>query len=477
MNHDHLARHTRENPQPVDAKCPSEARWPICCPCVNTNITSRLHPIRGANLVLCPPQLVQTWVAEWNSSVDPKYRNKLAMRLYCRHSSYSDAWDDRSRERMALTDDYEPQANQERLVVLTAPQSYFRRVHGQLEYVVETEEEVPNNSRSKTAPKTKTVTHKKAVPDFAFGHVYRDEFHGDKSDHSTTPVLVGELRKWWSHYANTQSWKRKDQAGLPAVWLMSGTPYERGPSDLQWYLKRMELEHWKNVAEFKPCTFDAMKLLGALFNKIVREEPEKQNPDEVRDCTQRFKLMLTKLMIRRKSETDWFGKPLVKLPPTSYQQCEVPFPAEHKAAYGAIEKKAKTKAIDAWERRYQIWRRNQIGPAPILKEATYFSYAYQLRVCASFPALVELADEFRLDLTGKEILFRGWYQNPKESIYYKHLDRLTLGAPKIHKIEEIWRSWPAEERCDPEGNRIMRDPKGLIASIGPVGAFITYLVG
>ena len=62
--HQHLQQGTSTNPQPENARCPSSNPYGIECPCVDASPANRLHPSRGANLIVVPPSIIGIWVQQ-----------------------------------------------------------------------------------------------------------------------------------------------------------------------------------------------------------------------------------------------------------------------------------------------------------------------------------------------------------------------------------------------------------------------------
>ncbi|KAF7128806.1 hypothetical protein CNMCM5793_003715 [Aspergillus hiratsukae] len=77
-------RHLLSDDQQPDAKCPSAAEFPICCPCIKGGPTAQYVKINhGPNLVVVPARLIPVWEEEWTKTVDDHHR--LRMHLLIGH--------------------------------------------------------------------------------------------------------------------------------------------------------------------------------------------------------------------------------------------------------------------------------------------------------------------------------------------------------------------------------------------------------
>ncbi|MCJ1348829.1 hypothetical protein MMC31_007062 [Peltigera leucophlebia] len=71
---EHLTRHLPpldpNNPQPPDAQCPSQKRWPFQCCCVERGLSRNFRISAGPAMALVPSKLFGNWAKEWNRFID-----------------------------------------------------------------------------------------------------------------------------------------------------------------------------------------------------------------------------------------------------------------------------------------------------------------------------------------------------------------------------------------------------------------------
>ncbi len=68
----HLPKGTLKNPQPPDAKCPSNNPFGIQCTCVDAGMSQKLRPSYGPTFILAPPALLSHWLGQTKRFLDMK---------------------------------------------------------------------------------------------------------------------------------------------------------------------------------------------------------------------------------------------------------------------------------------------------------------------------------------------------------------------------------------------------------------------
>lgn len=150
--------------------------------------------------------------------------------------------------------------NATKFVVVTAPRSYATQVKGQ---GVNNTLDMPPTWRA----------------------LVRDEFHHDKSRNQTVQ-LFEEI----AH----------NQTSAPSTWLLSGTPFERGPADVAHWLNALVVENWENdetlslalPEKFKELSSRVTTILNKTSNRTVHEDRFLES------AASKFGSIISRLMIR-----------------------------------------------------------------------------------------------------------------------------------------------------------------------------------
>ncbi|KAI9746978.1 MAG: hypothetical protein M4579_007548, partial [Chaenotheca gracillima] len=279
-----------------------------------------MTPKHGISLVVVPSSLVGVWVAEWNGSVvRPAGGSAIpAMRLFVEHSDKGPFVSSRvsTQQKIEMLDDdvvrevlkdgeqpaptikhRRPRQDASRNVIVTTVGCYEKHVQDKvLRSDVTWRRRKPNTVRTwDVRRRTERVV--------TVARAFQDEFHLVKGSDTRA---VGWFRRWKTDY----------DAHLI---FLSGTPAERGPSDLIGYIGALQVDSWLDEeSDYYHCRTDAIRALEKQYSGLVRSGKEDSREDmaHVRTITAAWGEVLSSLMIRRTRDTTWIaGERLIRLPP------------------------------------------------------------------------------------------------------------------------------------------------------------------
>ncbi|CZT04000.1 uncharacterized protein RAG0_10595 [Rhynchosporium agropyri] len=432
------------------ATCPSKDKYGlgwIACPCASS-ITASLDAKPGVRLAIVPPSLVPTWVEQWDTHVDvtdkflhmslviahdgsipPNVDGKVDIRdgrhpavkrrVMANKSSYSSKY---AQEKTHFYPD-SASSGQERVLVITTQDHYKKTWATKFEYMAKQLPEDQDDSKYLFMGKS---------PGIVYGIAMIDECHEDWQKNKGRSALVASLPK----------------AGRPFVWGYSGTPLTTTPRFIEGVLWAIESLWPKRDRADKTMTgleqeqeSDLWKFCWKKLNILCREfenEVKKGTDDQIifQDFYLRFKPFLTALMLRRTTDTPWFGQPLIKLKPHIHQDVTLSHNLEFDPKIDQFRWLIDEEIANKMTALRNTWDEATIKPTANIPEKFTFNtemrLRYKQRLFTTFPYLAVLGAAHHpdhLDLSVEELKkFRGvdWNRNP----YYKHLRMITEKSPK-----------------------------------------------
>ncbi|KAH7330505.1 hypothetical protein BKA65DRAFT_434313 [Rhexocercosporidium sp. MPI-PUGE-AT-0058] len=442
--------HLQPDESGPNAVCPQRGHWApgwIACPCASP-VTAALIAKPGVRLAIVPPSLVPTWVEQWDTHVDVMEKF-LQMSLVIAHDGSNaptvdgkkDNRDGRhpavmrrvqankinfTQSARNMHGHFYPdkaQTGQERILVITTRDHYNKTWATKFEYKAQVMPEDKNGVED---------LYKGKSPGIVYGIAVIDECHEDWQKNKGRSAIIADLPR----------------SGRPFVWGYSGTPLITTPRSIEGVLWAIESLWPKRDRTNKKMTgleqeqeSDLWKYCWKTLDNICLEfenEVKKGTGNQIifQDFYLRFKPFLTMLMIRRTTDTAWFGRPLIKLKPHVHQDVVLAHNPEYDPKIDQFRWLIDSEIEDKLSELRKTWRSG--NPTTTDKMPVKFSFnsearlRYKQRIFATFPYLSVLGATHHpdhLDLTVEELKkFRG--VDEKRNPYYKHLKMITEKSPK-----------------------------------------------
>jgi hypothetical protein len=303
--------------------------------------------------------------------------------------------------------------------------------------------------------------------------VIHDEFHTEKNKGTQAVTLLKALNQG-----------HDEPVPPPLFVIMSGTPIEKSPEDIKYYIEALHyyagtgvvdnnevLNRWAFNDKLCHCEPSVIDGLTAKWNTLAKQvELIEKNADELERLAVSLGNVWSALMIRRLKDTIWYGKPIIRLPPNFHEDRTCRLTEQQLAQIKSLSKAdAKKKAF---QQRIKAWEEGgKEGPAPSAKQAvtSYLFNATEERIAASFPYLVQMREkEVIANFTWEEV--KKWLKDVGNSPYLKHIGDLIRNNAKIEELGKIVDIilGGADKDGLPE--------KGVIVSVSPQCAFIIVVV-
>ena len=446
--HRHLPKGTPDEPQAEDAVCTAGEPFDLCCPCVDRNITAKLLPKQGLTVIQVPMRLISVWWDEFQALVEPNDK-LLRMRLFIAHSSANASQKMPTLDKKlldAMRKDRQsklPQEGNERFIFLATSGTFDGHVVTPHTW----KEELPRPTQGKGSRKVVYVFHRA----IHIARLIKDEFHLEKNKDT----------------AAVKQFKRAEYKDA-SKWMLSGTPFELGPQDLEGYNSALELPGWQGHAELDRCRASSIAVMGQEFLNLSNNRQSTTTPSALAGL---FGRALGTLMIRRTNETRWFGKPIVKLPPHTAKDVECEMSETYAPYFDRLIAEAEKTLEQAYQARYSEWvAKGRDGKEPSKSYRQYLTVAFKIRLCTTIPGLAWLSSRYGLSLTQGEMKAKGWLDDDddQDCPYVKHLQKLVDSSAKLKKVLEIINGMDV----DWQG----KEEKLVLLSFSPTVARIVYLV-
>ena len=449
------------NEQADNKECPSLNRFGIQCPCIPKGVARQLYNAKGPTLLLLPPAILPQWLSEFKKHVDLK-DTISQWTIRCAHTASARA----SNIPKPTKEDYQ-YLNPDRqfkdglssgFLCFTTTSSYTGQIEATLGDV----------------RIDKSLVGKKQINPWklAWARIIVDEAHKEVAM-STKGSLVANL------YPNA------------AKWFVSGTPFERGPSQMQcwlsrisahsWYKKKArESDYWPNVEERKrgwaAVQDNPLLALNKNHTKMVDGNINAFPKQERSAHTAELSLILKTWWIQRDAEKSrFFGRPLVILPPRTHENIKCRLPKRYQDRLNYQSMTVNSKVLKSLTHSFKEWERRPTGTEPAPKINRWLNEQRRLRIVTSFPALEDIEETKYLSFSASEDYAKEYVSresgtlyrlNRENSPYERYIRRIT--NPKISGKIKALRSlmaavWDSNERV-------------VIVTMGPTVALILYWV-
>jgi hypothetical protein len=437
----HLLPSTKEKPQAADAKCPSQKRWGVQCPCVERSLSFEIYGVInvGPALIAVPPKLIPQWRQEFEQTFDSQLALSPAhkMQLFIEHHEHLKfSFASKSREDNINQTQLYPDGckhNCTRFIVLTASnKTISSRVHN-------------------------STIYKSRIPKRSFWSVmFWDEFHETRN-----PTSVHCL------FFSQQMLLRPDCRTYPSIIGLSGTPIVRSVKDITCIVKCLEDDDWSEEDhEMYRSSTKSIDLLAKRYNDLLKEgeaaresarnsgkrlskSQTGEEKEKRRVYSSDLNQALLQIMVVRRSTDLWFGQSIVDLPKLKSKYVMVDTAEEYLPYIQKLAVEAKEKADAVWTRRLKDWKdAGSKAPQPIRNDTTLQKEPVflQVRFCASFPALAKLLQSVKsgeeFSLLAKYIYDKEIYTTDVQTLidstwYGKHFSKLIEGSQKLKELDKF----------------------------------------
>ncbi|EFW13350.1 conserved hypothetical protein [Coccidioides posadasii str. Silveira] len=406
-----------KGPKQHHLRCPSQDMFPILCACVPDGVTARClsQPLQGAMLVVVPKGLLLPWAREWADSIPGDSGNCLKLNLFIGHGDLTPtkvgnlghAFIQTAQHATLRQHDLGPQQCY-RHMFLTTPGSLSSRVMIPLHDI-----------------------QKQDAQQLRWRAVIRDECHQEKGFDSKTIRQFREI--------NSAAGKQG---------------YAQPPGYMLSWMTILATAGWENDARLQFAQHDQWKTLSARVQLLIsKKQLSRTDQIEFRSAAHQFGQVLECLMIRRTTETSWFNKPIMELPPNRHHDVLCSLEPKVRDELQRREEREIQKLKDSYMRSLQEWKKHGQGSKPELSSQTFFKKSRINRIIAIFPALLDLmkTEQRELKLTDEEMMENGWHAGgDKEAPYIHAIDALANSSSKCRAIQHILQGMGRDYRGRPE---------------------------
>lgn len=468
----HFSQHSQDDKHKV---CPSirsrRGGW-IACPCAASSITANMKPKPGIRLAVVPPGLVLQWREQWNEHVDVA-EDKLQMRLAVAHppaftqDGRFDIIDARHAKNTAeikarpkapwkstsgpdqapgppLSGPDVPNYGSERMLLLTTAHQYKNWVKKAFEY-----DGVKHRLEKNGSGKVEFYKGKRHG--IVVGIAMSDECHEDYLKNKGRSAVLAEL---------------EGQDARPFLWGYSGTPLSDTPRGLEgvvWALEHhreyyiphghkglQRVSSWDRHNKYKANPGLRYKDLDVVCHDFERYVKRNVGYKEMLPgFKERLFPFLKTYMLRRTTDSLWFGRPLIKLKPHYHHDIFVKptkdgYPALQTAIKNYMrvtdrEKDALLRDIQAvFDAKDPIAKGFDSRPLQ-LNFNTACRAEWKHRVFATFPYLVLFFESAvkglptetpKIDMSSKECMQWRSAKEERKCPYFQKLNLIVENSPK-----------------------------------------------
>jgi len=313
--------------------------------------------------------------------------------------------------------------------------------------------------------------------------VFRDEFQLRKTSAKLAIEVLQRLQNKDLATIPKLSWGDRAYHRV-AIIAMSGTPLMMGPSDIAYFVDLMSYPAWRQDNVLRDWMANELEALGTTWNAWITKkihDPTDPTPHEV---NAKLSPLVEKLMIRWTANSRLCGQKVVRVPRNKFEDFECdngPIWAPRLLTLGEAERKI-FQAKE--EKRQRRWLENHASLANYVPlDKTNINIYYRSRVCASFPALIDLKDENGIPLrlsegewiektkeNRKSGLGAAWVPETHSDPYFRNLKAIVRSSAKLKKIHEKIKEFEGFK----DGEE--KEPRHIFFSYFFVGSYIMYLV-
>jgi hypothetical protein len=445
-------RHLPEGSE--DTKCPSD-KFSFLCPCLSASLASKFKIRSGPALILTPKGVLNSFLGMWKEFV-PETSTKFSLILKVVHGNNhltDDEWDllkgefsphdkvpsDKEGKRIIYADLCKStlMPDQDRLVILTITHTYVKWFASKQCCLAL---QLPFHYFY-----SRDMLRQIWVPEIAWGHILIDEAHQEKGM-STIPIQLVHTHK------------------EAMRWIYSGTLLMGNlEKDLGNYLSGLYIPQWENDNVLKWGISTNFKKLSTWYNQAIKGTITIADQTGLINNT---KTLFPRIMICRTENTYWGKQPLLPIP----GKLEIHTVETEPPSLDIYSKVKQLVAQVIQERREALQRESGIQ---VIKQswAQFITLAVRIRVCATYPPIVNLINSGKVDCTATQLEKCGWYKELESSPYWSHIDRIIQYSPKIQQLLDLLNGGMFQKN---DAGAIIE--KFVVYSEVPCSVFIFYLV-
>jgi hypothetical protein len=432
----HLPASSSLHQQLATAQCPSAGanklnKYGLECPCVETSFLAKhkIHGRCGVSLILVPQHLMGVWKSEWIQILGYPSSQPLLELVVLHHSGSAKPFELTDKKRKGMLSEMSrdgpspvygvAREENNRYVILTTSHSFLSPTLSETFTVY-----VEFRPEPMLHPRTKRMH---VFHPLVINYLIRDEFHSERTEGSATikcfadPCIVNSN---------------------PVRWIYSGTPYEKSPNDLYWYIKYMEGPSWRHDDVLSKCTAAKLSSIGNAFEALPISSTQGFSIDKVKLLVSQFTDFVNELFIARDYTTMWFNeKVCCEIPPNVHFEVSLEQLPEWKSYVKAYENNERERFNEEDSKRTQAWidkGRKGKKPEPLKYGA---SRTHQLRHIVSVPALGQLRRDWGgpgvLRLSQADFDAYGWWANVEKSPYFLQIERLYESSAKLQALRRF----------------------------------------
>ncbi|KAL9580149.1 MAG: hypothetical protein Q9212_004663 [Teloschistes hypoglaucus] len=393
-------RHLAANKQEEDAQCPSQARWPILCACVESGPISQFGSQQGLNLIIVPAKFISNWRNEYKYIYDRKSHKLLDLRCFICHGDLSYSSDHPNRQDLTpfrVKEGTTAPWEHQRCIFITTPGTFY----GHVASVINTEKYEWRVSQNRKRPQRHTITEKNLTA----GYVVADEYHESKGSTTQLFTIIKQIKK------------RNPAATITSV---SGTPWSRSPKDLVGIFEAMSTGReavWANDPVLRYAIGHNINEIVRAFENSTKVAGELVMGDKLRKHINHLTEILEACVVCRVTESLWGKYPIVPLPPknVTFVDTADEFPTDLRKLLAVMEGKLAAETTAA-------------AKSEAAKKNIYFKKAWQVRAVATLPSLLRLQKG--------QYIKEEFHKNPGNP-YVKAAEMLCQDAPKVFFVKDI----------------------------------------
>lgn len=478
-------QHVRESPArhlapdaPSDAKCAYSKRMMIPCVCEkDCPFFLKKWVPTGAQVIIVKAQTLVNWQHEFAKTFNTNFVHQAKLVLVLGHGQLKpkNAYISNYAGRISNEETGDPPILATNHVILTSQKSFTAHVHLQL-------------SQPKWDAKWRKYV-ATAKDNYAFSNVVIDEAHENKLE-KTNQMFREILPLYVGH-------------GFCPLFLLTGTPIERGTVDLVPYIKWYN-ESWKISADSDyttkdgqvlfnlarglraKCSADNFLTLQNEINLLFSSSSQMTSSRSSEALKSRIADTISAMILRRTKQTHFLGADaILHLPPIERHDTPLEPTGDDAVLLQKIDADLASDICTEHQRQLQIWRDRGSNPRtkPDMPIGTYRSKLWERRPAYAYPHLWRMKQSGLFPdgwtctalsakgiLAGTEPLLQ---ENAEELLKSSVRAQFIVGL--IEDLDKEWRTYRQAVKADKtavvEGKR---SPKVVILSIQPIIAACTY---